>query len=426
MALPGLNRLRAEAAKVLQRWPDEAPEPAGNREQIIRDFAGRLDRADWRDLTMARALTAARIAYEPDFRERNDLVGVRDFLVAETRASTKVSFLGGMCSIYLSSFVPGALHTKALAAALQSVQARLGGKWRPLLQNLPQLFISDQVAETIATRMMTMDQPWLGLKEIGISSPHAPGMLDFAHLAFVKRLSPFLDRRQSAEMLVAWLRPEGQPARDGGAPEAIDALMAPWQSGAPPEAFRDFLLQSLRSMYGDPRIIRGSVWDRIAPASRATIMRWLTGENIRFFLDVVSRVEDSHMWEPRRKFWLSLHEQKKIDEAWVAFSPLGASEARGMIRGLDRSKSVAFGTQTAGGTRANTSLLILKIGRCIVVEGSHDYKVHVFDGRSRHCPKLFEPRYDCEDIRNLPAVEAAVRHHGNWQSRVLEQIEYLR
>ena len=56
-------------------------------------------------------------------------------------------------------------------------------------------------------------------------------------------------------------------------------------------------------------------------------MRWLTGQNIRFFLDVVSHVETSHMWAPRRKFWLGLYEQRRIDAAWVAFSRKAAEFA---------------------------------------------------------------------------------------------------
>lgn len=59
----------------------------------------------------------------------------------------------------------------------------------------------------------------------------------------------------------------------------------------------------------------------------AILMRWLTGENIRFFLDVVSAVETSHMWEPRRKFWLSLYNQERIDAAWVAFSAGGVKRS---------------------------------------------------------------------------------------------------
>ena len=67
------------------------------------------------------------------------------------------------------------------------------------------------------------------------------------------------------------------------------------------------------------------------------------------------------MWEPRRKFWLSLHEQNRIDAAWVAFSRSGASHARRQLRSRGSRSLLSFGNQTARGSRMDTSLLILKI-----------------------------------------------------------------
>jgi hypothetical protein len=149
------------------------------------------------------------------------------------------------------------------------------------------------------------------------------------------------------------------------------------------------------------------------------ILRWLTGENIRFFLDVVSEVEDSHMWVPRRKFWLGLHERGRIDAAWVAFSDSAAKEAK--RRGAGGKGTLRFGVQTAGYGRANTSLLILKIGRKIVVEGSHSYKVHIFDESNQRAPTLYQWRYDCEAVRVIPGSNVK-SHNGDWQSWVLEHI----
>lgn len=124
------------------------------------------------------------------------------------------------------------------------------------------------------------------------------------------------------------------------------------------------------------------------------------------------------MWAPRRKFWLGLHDQKRIDAAWVAFSKEGVEFAR--RKGADN-RFLRFGRQEAGGSRTNTSLLILKIGNKIVVEGSHSYKVHVFKDDHPKAPKLYEGRYDCEHIRLLPG-SWSVAHNGDWQGRVLEHI----
>ena len=80
-----------------------------------------------------------------------------------------------------------------------------------------------------------------------------------------------------------------------------------------------------------------------------------------------------------------------------------------------------FGAQTAGGGRAQPSLLILKIGDKIVVEGSHGYKIHVFPVSHLFAPKLYQPSYDCESIRMAIGAESTA-HRGDWQGWILERI----
>lgn len=151
-----------------------------------------------------------------------------------------------------------------------------------------------------------------------------------------------------------------------------------------------------------------------------TFLRWLTGENIRFFLDVVSEVEDSHMWAPRRRFWLGLHEQGRIDAAWVAFDDAGAQLAHRRVSRRSDGATKSYGRQTAAG-RATTSLLVMKIGRKIVVEGSHSYKIHIFDESSANAPRLYLDGYDCERIRHLPGALTKA-HQRHWEGWVLENI----
>ncbi len=83
--------------------------------------------------------------------------------------------------------------------------------------------------------------------------------------------------------------------------------------------------------------------------------------------------------------------------------------------------TLRYGLQTAGGSRLYTSLLILKIGSKILVEGSHNYKIHVFRASSPTAPVLYQARYDCEMIR-LAAGAEAKSHNGDWQGWVLERI----
>jgi hypothetical protein len=324
-----------------------------------------------------------------------------------------------MVAVYLGSYLPGSIHTLQLGRSLTQVVSRLGGRWAALTQAVPRLLDGTSAHEQIGQLMQSMPSPWTDLKSIGMHRPHDTGLMTHAHLAFVRGVRPSLQSEPSIDKLLSWLKPEGVThAKSEGAPESIAALLEPW-SHDPPDDLRTDLTARLTSFYGDPRTRREEVpWSEVPESLVERISRWLTGENIRFFMDVVSDVETSHMWEPRRRFWLQLHKERRIDSAWVALSDQGASLARKRSMGK---LGLSFGRQTAGGNRAYTCLLVLKIGSKIVVEGSHSYKVHVFREGAPKTPKLYQGRYDCEDIRMIPGADAR-SHNGDWQGWVREHI----
>ncbi len=251
--------------------------------------------------------------------------------------------------------------------------------------------------------------------------PHAPGLMDYAHLAFVEALRPDLRSRPALDRLFAWLKPARQTPRMTGASEAIAAVLGHWRAVNPPADLLGHITQTLVGNYGDLRVHPGGAWAGVPRDLQDVMLRWLTGENIRFFMDIVSAVEDSHMWAPRRKFWLGLHEMGRIDAAWVAFSRSGAELARRRLAGSSETNKLRYGIQTAGGARAGTSLLILKAGAKIIVEGSHSYKVHIFRQTNPRAPVLYKSSYDCEEIRLTPGAEAK-SHTAHWESWVLERI----
>ncbi len=423
-ALPGLNTLKAAVERVHARWPDVVPNPPErDRDRLVAEMMRRVQDEDWEGLTLQLATSAARAAFDPIRRTRADLTPLRDFYCAEIRASTRVTFLAAMLSVYIDSYEPGAPHTRALGVALKEARLRMGGRGMDLVTRIPALLDPVSAPEAIAALMGDMGDVWAGLKGIGLRAPHAPGVMDHAHLAYVRRLQPGLGRRAEMDRLFAWLKPERQPPRTSGAGEAITALLSPWLSGDPSKDDVTHLTQTLVGFYGDPRVNPGGAWASVPQAQRDVILRWLTGENIRFFLDVVSQVEDSHMWEPRRAFWLGLYEQKRIDAAWVAFSDLAVDFAASTLSGREGVHTLRYGIQTALGRRRNTSLLIMKVASKIVVEGSHDYKVHIFGINDQKAPKLYQKNYDCEHIKSIPGSEA--RTHDRflaWQNWVLERI----
>lgn len=418
--LPAPGRLRSAVERVHARWPEIiADPPETDRERLVAEMARRLRDDHWEGATLRLATAAARALFDQERRAKATLGSLRDFYYAETRASTNPSFLGAMFSVYLDSYEPGAPHTRALAQSLGGAKAGLGAH-AGLIRHLPDLLDPARAPDVVAARMMTMRDPWSELKAIGMPAPHAPGLMDHAHLAYVRRLEPGLSGRTERNRLFAWLRPDGHTARASGASEAITALLKPFEARDPSTEDATHLTEMLVGCYGDPRINPGGAWSGVPRSRLDTLLRWLTRRDISFFLDIVSRVEVSPMWEERRTFWLGLHEQGRIDAAWVALSGAGVKLARKLVA-QSPGLSNAFGEQTAGGGRSNTSLLILQVGNRIIVEGSHSYKVHIFSASQRTTPRLYQPTYDCEQIRLIPGSEARA-HQGGWQNWVEERI----
>ncbi|WP_261317798.1 EH signature domain-containing protein [Rhizobium leguminosarum] len=421
-ALPAINRLASAAERVLSRWPDAVGNPPErDREKLVAEVNHRLAEGDWTETPMSLVTSAARALFDEERRERPTLENLRRFYYDECRASTRMGFIGAMISVYISSYVPGSRHSLELAEALESVQERLRGRWKQLLEHLPEVLDAFVGHAAVARTMLDMDDPWNDLKAIGMRSPHAMGLMDYAHIEYMKGLTPALKEREGMNRLFGWLKPERQEAKLSGAAEAISACLGHWTQSSPPEDDQRYLLENLIGLYGDPRVHRGGAWTGVSEPLMRVILSWLTRENIRFFLDIVSEVEESHMWEPRRKFWLGLHQQGRIEAAWVAFSDRARFEAIKRSKASGSRGTLGFGRQIAGYSRANTSLLILQVGRKIVVEGSHSYKVHIFNASDPRAPTLYNSEYDCERIRLLPNAKTQ-SHLGYWEGWVLENI----
>ena len=131
-------------------------------------------------------------------------------------------------------------------------------------------------------------------------------------------------------------------------------------------------MEALIELYGDPRIKSGGVWGGIDERYMAVMHRWLTREDMRFFTGVVDASQKDPMWPPRRNFWLKLYDEGKIDAAWAALSSQAFDYARQHLMRQDAKNAYTrVGYQQA---RQNTSLLIMKIGNKIMVDGCHSYR----------------------------------------------------
>jgi len=421
------TRLEAAAGRIAARWPDAVPTVEDrDRERITLEMLRRVEADDWTGMRLSRVSAGARAAFDGERRHRSDLAALHAFYFAEAAASTRRGLLGAMAQVYLESFEPGSAHSGRLARALRDRDAFLPARWQALFRTLPELLDPDAGPARLAARMAGEENAFAWLRGSGLRSPHAPGFMDFAHAALVASLAPRLQAADAEALarLFAWIAPDGRDPRQKGAELAISALLGPWRSADPAKSYRERLENHLAAAWGDPRVARSGVWDAVPEADRAVYLRWLVGATLEVFLQVVTESEDSHMWAPRRKFWGDLHKSKLIDDATVALSGYGVRVAQQKARETGNDAFNRFARQTAGGSRSDTCLLILRIAGKTFVEGSHNYKVHVFRGNDRNAPVLHRSRYDCEQIRlSLPDDYGHKRAHlGDWQRWVREQI----
>lgn len=420
-AVPELRYIETAVQKVHERWPDVAVNVnPREREALAVRLRDRIAKNDWNNARISFVLAAASAVFDPERRDRADLAQARSFLIEELRASRSETFLSGMFAVYLESYDAKSPHTRATAAALDAARGRMSPSVRGLLKEVPELLDAADGPRLLASRMVRMTDPFLELSRAGLRNPHGPGFMEQAHEVLSGLVAPELTGRTRIDWYIDWIRPSGREARTIGAERAIEALTSPWINTAPSDLLRSHLVEALIEMYGDPRIRSGGVWAGVGRAHMEVIHRWLTREDMRFFTGVVDAAQKDAMWPPRRDFWLKMFDEKRIDAAWVAFSSQATDYAREHLMRQDaRNADSRFGFQRA---RQNTSLLIMKIGNKIMVDGCHSYKTHVFDQDDPMAPKLFQEGYDCDEIMRASPESKSHSSIGAWQRWVRDMI----
>lgn len=396
--VPELRYLSAAAERVRERWPDvQVTATEQEREALAQKLRVRVENDDWGGTRLSFVVIAASAVFDPERRDRPDLARTRDFIYAEIAASTSETLLSGLFRTYLDSFVIDSPHSATLATTLGEARLRMSSGVRLLIESVPELLNPISGPDRLADRMAKMSDPYPELMRLGIRNPHGGGFMDLAHLALTARVRSHLSERALIDWYVSWLRPPGkEEARTTGAEAAIEALIHPWLNKSPDDKLRSYLVETLIELYGDPRIKSGGVWGGIETRYMAIVHRWLTREDMRFFTGVVDAVQKDNMWIKRRDFWLKLYDEGKIDAAWAALSSQAFEYAREHLMRQDAKNAYTrVGYQQA---RQNTSLLIMKIGNKIMVDGCHSYRTHVFDVADPMAPTLFEEGYNCDEI----------------------------
>jgi len=420
--LPSLRDIENAVERIVRKWPDAVPAPGeSDREKICLEFLDRALKWDWENVPVSRLLQAAVAVFDEKRSNRTDLTPIQDFLINEINSSKIASFLSGMVWVYIGSFDYKSEHTKKLASALTNRKGELGQRAEYLIQQFPVLLVPQRAPLELAKIMLGSDDPYNSLLEIGFLSPHAPGLMTQVGALFCNLISDKLHQTSEQERLIMWLAPINRSAIQANSEIALAALLLPWLSRTILPDRQSRLSEWIVANYGDPRTQRGGVWPGFQKELKDVLLRWLTKEDMNYFCDVVSATQNSHMWPPRRKFWMRLHEQGRIDQAWVAFGASARDYARkNLIRQGEQNLDNRFGKQLD--RSGSTSLLIMQIGRKIVVDGCHNYKTHIFNIDDENAPKLYNSEYRCNDIMN--AARLSQQHHpvSHWERWVERHI----
>lgn len=395
-----MSDIEGAVERVHDRWPDDLDqEDARDPEEIAMEFLDYVQNRPDDEVRLSFVIAGASAIFDGERCERKDLRSARDFLYQQTRRHKSKRFLSGMLRIYLESFRTGAKHSAKLAVALKQAKAKMDVFGKKLLSELEEVLDQVDGPALVAERMEGLQEDLFGeLFRLGMRRPHSEGFMHAAHDAYCGRVRDSLKSSEEIKRFLAWLFPEksSQPWKLG-AGRGIEAILHPWLNENPQDKLRSFLVETLISIYGDPRLHR-NYWNDVEDKYMRVIFRWITGEDLRFFIGVVNQAQQSHMWKNRRNLWLELYDDGRIINTRVAFSTLATYIARDSVnRSGVTLKRERFGWQKA---RQNTSLLIMEIGNKIFVEGCHNYGTRVFNKGDPMAPEFSKEGYDCDEIKD--------------------------
>lgn len=440
---PALPRVSGEprttivaAREIRKQWPDVAGRKLeADSERIVAAMQRRLTENRWDDCSWIDVCDAARALCDPKlalWQERR-CAKVKDMVFDEVRRAEKGMFVETMIRIYIETWDRKSPLTRDLAHELSKVWRHATVDHGRLVEHY-RLFDLEQVVGSLLVRMTETPFPYEALREIGIAAPHGPGIMQVVHRNFVERLQTRFARRDvdqsDFEILLDWLHPEGQERMDAGAGTAIAALLRPWVDHDPPQDLKALIERRLVESFNDPRVAKAGAWaecERVSGAAYRVMLRWLTGASLRTFFKIIDHVAGSPMWADRGKFWLDRYEKGLISEAWFALSSDGIRIARKLAAERPDQTPLKYGQNLSrSSTDRDKCLLIMRDSGLWIVEGSHNFKVHVYSKNAGDSVQPYELHYDCNRIRRSQRdtvnVEAIVHTPSTWQRKVGRRI----
>lgn len=167
------------------------------------------------------------------------------------------------------------------------------------------------------------------------------------------------------------------------------AMIWPWIRGqaVPSEPIRERVQAFLLQFLGDPRL-RPQLWAFAGEETIAQMRRWLTKASLDVFFRLIRDHALDHQWRYREAFWSAYLKDGAIEDAWLAFAPSVHADARSIreLRG-------AFGRLDGYGGDRDHSVLLMRIGKLVFCEWSHNGALRAWPIDWKAAPKLAQVSY---------------------------------
>jgi hypothetical protein len=412
----------------------DKPRPGKNYDRIATEILERLQAGQpltWRELrdgAWCLWTTKPALCDEP--------IGLAGIVTGVAAAEQKQPYRA-LASSFLWGFDAARPGTVKAASVLAGKASLAGRPWAELHASL-QLFDPEVGPETVARHAIQQQiSPTEILKRGGLGAVDArSGYAKACAAAALGQIAGGAEQdplRRLERVQALAIGADGRLVFEDQAPLVADALIKPFGGMIPEKSIRDGFLSVLIALFGDPRLNRGR-WTRMREAEEV-VVRWLTEQSLRQFLDIADRVAKERMWKYRRRFWESVYDAGLVREAWVVFDSYGAAEAQRVF-----GKKASFGFFVRGGRKLveqGHTVLLLRIGNGVVADWSHNGKCNIWnDAEAPGAPKLYRGSYTSDEMRLSSGATDAVNNptfgishmgaeNGNWQSKVAAKIHQM-
>lgn len=387
-------------------------------------FEDRLARDDWSRFPWHKASDLFRSFFTSDEIDNPRWSSVADVLLSTLAETDHRTYCLAALEVYVETFDLVGENLTRLRTVLKNKPVQ-GFPVRPeLIENLS-LFDPDEAPEVIGQALAESDKPYDLMKWWGIRSPHATGLFENVFDAFLLEIRPDLvDLDRSAfERVMNWLHPNSTTKAEVTRAAGIDALVLPLadERGS---GIREDVEKFLIGTFGDPRVSPAE-WAGVSDRALEIVYRWMTSKSLKIFFDIIDRFEDSHMWEPRRRFWTGIDEREWIDDAWVVLNDNGADIARDLARDHEDKAFLSHGNLNFH--EGEKCFFIMKVGDLTIVEGTHNFSVRIFDPDADNAPRLRSKFYERNEIYANPLSDEGEAHrHDQYDNWMRKTEDYMR